>query len=198
MAGNDHPIGPAYAMHCASLPQREYDLDKAKFHLQRSGITSAEVVTAEAAATGAIDMCLLVQAEAQKIGLDLQVKRVASDGYWGNVWMKTPLHVSGWNMRPTANMMLTIQFHSEANWNESAYRNPRLDQILVETRAETDPGKRLEMYCEAQQLISDEAGNILPYHKNYIDAKASNLHGMTRVPLAGLGGAEFPEFIWLS
>ena len=198
VVGNDHPIGPAYAMHCARLPQREYDLDKAKFHLQRSGITSAEVVTAEAAGTGGTDVCLLMQAEAQKIGLDLQVKRVASDGYWGNVWMNTPLHVSGWNMRPTANIMLTIQFHSEANWNESAYRNPRLDQILVETRAETDPGKRLDMFCEAQQLISDEAGNILPYHKNYIDAKASNLHGMSRVPLAGLGGAEFPEFIWLA
>ena len=112
--------------------------------------------------------------------------------------MNSPLHVSGWNMRPTANIMLTIQFHSEANWNESAYRNPRLDQILVETRAETDPGKRLEMFCEAQQLISDEAGNILPYHKNYVDGKASNLQGMPRVPLAGFGGAEFPEFVWLA
>ena len=198
VVGNDHPIGPAYAMHCARLPQREFDLDKAKFHLQRSGITSAEVVTAEAAGTGGTDVCLLMQAEAKKIGLDLQVKRVASDGYWGNVWMHTPLHVSGWNMRPTANIMLTLQFHSEANWNESAYRNPRLDQLLLETRAETDEGKRLDMFCEAQQLISDEAGNIMPYHKNYVDSRASNLHGMPRVPLAAFGGAEFPEFVWLA
>ena len=197
VVGNDHPVGPSYAMHCAGLPQREFDQDKAKFHLQRSGITSAEVVTAEIGA-GAVDLCLLVQAEAKKIGLDLNVKRVAPDGYWGNVWMKTSLAVSSWNMRPTANVMMTLAFHSEAPWNESAYRNPRLDQLLLETRAETDEGKRKDMFCEAQQLISDEADNIIPYHRNYLDAKASNLHGMPRVPLAAFGGAEFPEYIWLA
>ena len=196
VVGNDHSISPAYAMHCASLPQREYDLDKAKFHLQRSGITAAEVITAEVS-PGAVDMCLFVQAEAQKIGLDLDVKRVAPDGYWGNVWMNTPLHASGWNMRPTANIMLTLKYHSEAPWNDSVYKNTRLDEILLDTRSETDEAKRLEMFCEAQQLISDEAGTIIPYHRNYLDAKADNLHGMPRVPLAAFGGAEFPEFIWI-
>ena len=197
VVGNDHPISPAYAMHCERLPQREHDPDKAKFHLQRSGITSAELITAEIG-PGSVDMCLLVQAEARKIGLDLQVKRVAADGYWGNVWMKTPVCVSGWNMRPTANVMLTLKYHSEAPWNETVYRNPRLDEILVATRAETDDTKRRDMYCEAQQLISDEAGTIIPYHRNYLDAKATHLKGMPRVPLAAFGGAEFPEFIWLA
>ena len=197
VVGNDHSISPAYAMHCETLPQREYDPDKAKFHLQRSGITTAELVTAEISG-GAVDMCLLLQAEASKVGLDLQVKRVAPDGYWGNVWMKTPLASSGWNMRPTANIMLTLKYHSEAPWNDSVYKNPRLDQILLDTRAETDEAKRKEMFCEAQQLISDEAGVIIPYHKNYLDAKATGLQGMPRVPLAAFGGAEFPEFIWLS
>ena len=197
VVGNDHSISPAYAMHCETLPQREYDLDKAKFHVQRSGITSAELVTAEISG-GAVDMCLLLQAEASKVGLDLQVKRVAPDGYWGNVWMKTPLASSGWNMRPTANIMLTLKYHSEAPWNDSIYKNPRLDQILLDTRAETDEAKRKDMFCEAQQLISDEAGTIIPYHKNYLDAKATGLQGMPRVPLAAFGGAEFPEFIWLA
>ena len=36
--GNDHPINIAYgADHCSELAQREHDLDKAKFHLQKSG-----------------------------------------------------------------------------------------------------------------------------------------------------------------
>lgn len=53
------------------------------------------------------------------------------------------------------------------------------------------------MYCEAQTLVSNEAGTIIPYHRNYVDAVANNVKGMPRVPLAAFGGAEFPEFVWL-
>ena len=116
--GNDHPVGPTYAMHCRELAQREQDLDKAKFHLERSGITQAQVDTSDAA-VGGIDMCILAQAEARKIGLNLVVNRTPSDGYWGAVYRKTPFFMSTWSPRPTANMMLSLIFHSQAAYNES-------------------------------------------------------------------------------
>ena len=94
--GNDHPVGPTFDMHCESLALREQDLDKAKFHLQKSGITEAQVDTSDAA-VGGIDMCILAQAEAQKIGLNLKVNRTASDGYWGAVYRKTPFFMSTWS-----------------------------------------------------------------------------------------------------
>ena len=197
VVGNDHPVGPSYAMHCEALAQREYDLDRAKFHFKKSGITTAEISVADVG-PGMIDMALLTQAEARKIGLDFKVKRVAADGYWGNVWMNSPICGSWWNMQPTANMMLSLQFHSEAPWNESVFKSERLDQILLETRAEPDVNKRQEMFCEAEGLISNEAGNIIPIHRNYVDAKVENLKGMRRVPLSAFGGAEFPEFIWFA
>ena len=196
VVGNDHPIGPSYAMHCESLAQRAQDLDKAKFHFKKSGITEAEIVTADMG-PGMIDMALLTQAEARKIGLDLKVKRVASDGYWGTVWLNTPICCAWWNMRPTANMMLSLQFHSEAPWNDSRFKNARVDQILLESRAETDVDKRKEMFCEAEELISNLAGNIIPVHRNYVDAKMKIVKGMRRGPLSAFGGAEFPEYIWL-
>ena len=196
VVGNDHPIGPSYAMHCESLAQREQDLDKAKFHFKKSGITEAEIVTADSG-PGMIDMTLLTQAEARKIGMDIKVKRVASDGYWGTVWLNTPICAAWWNMRPTANMMLSLQFHSEAPWNDSKFKNARVDQILLESRAETDIDKRKEMFCEAEELISNLAGNVIPVHRNYVDAKMKIVKGMRRVPLSAFGGAEFPEYIWL-
>ncbi|HHI82902.1 MAG TPA: ABC transporter substrate-binding protein, partial [Rhizobiales bacterium] len=114
--GNDHPINVAYgADHCGELPQRERDLDKAKFYLKKSGITAAELNVAEVA-PGMTDICLLAQREAQKIGLDLKIKKVPNDGYWGAVWMKTPLNVVTWNMRPTANVMMTLAFAPDAPW----------------------------------------------------------------------------------
>ena len=48
LLGNDHPIGPPYgADHCAALPQREFDPDKAKFHLEKSGIKETTVEVGE-------------------------------------------------------------------------------------------------------------------------------------------------------
>ena len=63
--GNDHPVGPTFAMNCDTLEQRLQDLDKAKFHLKKSGITEALVDTSDAA-VGGVDLCIFAQAEGKK------------------------------------------------------------------------------------------------------------------------------------
>jgi len=200
--GNDHPINIAYgADHCSELPQREHDLDKAKFHLKKSGITSAELNVAEVA-PGMTDICLLAQREAQKIGLDLQIKKVPNDGYWGAVWMKTPLNVVTWNMRPTANVMMNLAFGPDAPWNDTLWKSEKLGKLLLESRAVTDPAKRHEMYCEMQRLISvgtddlPPSGMVIPAHRNYVDAKSNKIQGIGTMPLGTFGGYEWPEFAW--
>jgi peptide/nickel transport system substrate-binding protein len=194
--GNDQPINAAYGGdHCSELPQREHDLDKAKFHLKKSGISSAELNVAEVSA-GLTDTCLLAQREAQKIGLDLQIRKVPNDGYWGAVWMKTPLNVTVWNMRPTANVMLNIAFASAAPWNDSAWVDDRMDKWLAEARTAKDPALRHEIYCAMQTAINENSGIVIPAHTNFIDGKSDKVEGIGRMPLAPLGGAEWPEFAW--
>ncbi len=194
--GNDHPIGVAYGTdHCSELAQRPYDLDKAKFHLQKSGVTDVDMQVAEVR-PGLNDIVLLMQSEARKIGLNLNVKKVPSDGYWGAVWMKTPMHVSAWNMRPTANIMITTAFAPDAKWNDSQWKDERIGTWLADARASTDPAKRHEIYCALQTLISEESGMIIPIHSSYIDGKSDKVEGISRVPLGPLGFSEWPEFAW--
>jgi peptide/nickel transport system substrate-binding protein len=194
--GNDHPINIAYPDHCDTLPQRKFDADKAKFHLKKSGITQAEIQVAEVA-PGLTDAVLMTQREASKIGLKLDVKRVPNDGYWGAVWMKTPINVVTWNSRPTANSMLNIAFAPDAPWNDTRWKNERMGELLVASRAVKDPVKRKEMYCEMQTLIHNECGMVIPAHLNYVDGISDKVKGMPKVPLGDLGASEWPEFIWL-
>ncbi|MBS37994.1 MAG: ABC transporter substrate-binding protein [Thiotrichales bacterium] len=195
--GNDHPIGAAYgADHCESLAQREADLDKAKFHLKKSGITEAEVEAAPVS-EGIMDFCLLQQAQARKIGLDLKIKRVPTDGYWSTGWQQKPLNVTGWNMRPTANVMFSISMKGDAPWNDTYWANDRFDQLLVESRGVTDTGVRKEMYCEMEQLAADGSGVVLAYFTNYIDGRNKSVKGLTEVPLSMFGGQEWPDQVWL-
>jgi peptide/nickel transport system substrate-binding protein len=84
--GNDLPINSAYGSDfCSELPQREYDPDLAKFHFKKAGVSSAEVFVAPLIA-GIEDTVLLAQANCAKIGFDLKLKKVPTDGYWGSAW----------------------------------------------------------------------------------------------------------------
>ena len=196
--GNDTPVSIAHgADFCSELPQREYDPDKAKFHFKKSGYSSAELFTAPVM-SGIEDMCLLAQANCAKIGFDLQLKKVPTDGYWGAVWMKEPLNVVSWNMRPTANSQLAIQFAPGAAWNDTYWNEPRMGTLLEQARSEIDPVKRHKLYCEMQELVHNGSGMVIPAFSNVNDGLANNVMGIPQVPTGQVGGSEWPEYTWLA
>ncbi len=195
--GNDQPVMSAHGQDfCHELAQREFDPDKAKFHFEKSGISSAEVFVAPVVA-GIEEACLLAQANCAKIGFDLKIKKVPTDGYWGAIWMNEPLNVVTWNMRPTANSQLGIQFAPGAAWNDTHWNNDRMGELLRTSLAELDPGKRHEMYCEMQTLVHEQSGIVIPAHVNIIDGVNDKVKDIPTVPLGQLGACEWPEFCWL-
>jgi len=129
--------------------------------------------------------------------MDLKVVRRPADGYWSDTWMKFPVNQSGWNARPTADLILTIAHKSDAPWNETQWKNPRFDELLKQGRVELDKSRRKAIYCEAQQLLSDEGGALIPAFINYIDAKRSIVKGWEPYPAFTLLGGEFFETAWL-
>ncbi len=156
--GNDQPIDPSNRFFNAGLPQRNFDLDRAKFHFQKTGIGGTAIpFYASPAASSSVEMAVLMQDAAQKIGMNLDIKRVPADGYWSNVWMKQPLGFGNINPRPSADILLTLFFKSDAPWNESAWKEPKFDTLLLQARGETDEAKRKQMYGEMQSMISNDA-----------------------------------------
>lgn len=196
--GNDTSVSAAHGPDfCSELPQRQYDPDKAKFHFKKSGIDSAELFVAPLA-PGIEDMALLAQTNCAKIGFDLKLKKVPNDGYWGTVWMKEPVSVVQWNMRPTVNTQLSLQFGPDSSWNDTYWKNERMGELLTAALAETDPDKRHDMYCEMQHLVHNGSGMVIPAFTNVTDGIANNVMGIPSNPLGQLGGCEWPEFVWLA
>ncbi len=196
--GNDMPVSKAHGPDfCSELPQREFDPDKAKYHFEKSGYDTAELYVAPVAA-GIEEACLLAQANCAKIGFDLKLKKVPTDGYWGAVWMKEPLNVVTWNMRPTAQSQMAIQFGPGASWNDTFWNNERMGVLLQEVLSETDPDKRHAMMCEMQTLIHNNSGIVTPAFSNINDGVADNIMGIPTVPLGQLGACEWPEFAWIA
>ncbi|HZS84458.1 MAG TPA: ABC transporter substrate-binding protein [Stellaceae bacterium] len=196
--GNDQPIATFDPYYAADIPQYKFDPDKAKFHLKKSGFSGQVVLTvSDGAFTGAVDAAQLFQASAGKAGITLLIDRVPADGYWDNVWLKKPFCASYWDGRPTADQMLTVVYKSDAPWNESFWKRPDFDKLLIEARAELDPAKRKQMYHDLELMIHDDSGNIIPMFNNTIDAGASKVKGFVPTPTLQMSGYRATEKVWL-
>ena len=196
--GNDHPIAPSHRFH-ADLPQREYDPEKAKWHVEQSGLgpLSVPLHAAEAVFPGAVDAATLISEQATKAGIEIKVVREANDGYWSNVWMKKPWCLSYWGGRPTEDWILSSAYLSSAPANETNLQSERFDRILRQARATLDEEKRRELYREAQLLLRDESGTLIPMFANHIHGLAANvLHPETVAGNWQLDGHRAAERWW--
>jgi peptide/nickel transport system substrate-binding protein len=195
---NDQPIAPSNRYYFAGLPQRAHDPDKARYHLRRAGALGMTLpVVASVAATGSVDMAMLLQQSAQKAGVNLALKRVSADGYWSNHWMKSPIGFGNVNARPTADMVFTQFFKSDAQWNESGWQNKQFDQLLVLARGETDEEKRKQYYADMQVLVHENCGVCIPLFITNLEAFSSRIKGASSHPLGAFMGFTCADQVWL-
>ncbi|HSI57322.1 MAG TPA: ABC transporter substrate-binding protein [Ideonella sp.] len=198
VVANDQPIDPTNRFHFAGLPQRPFDPEKARFHLKKANLGSAPVpIVTSPAALYSVEMALMLQQAGQKIGLNLDVKRMPADGYWSNHWMKSPVGFGNINPRPSADTLFTQFFKSDAAWNESGWKSEQFDQLLVAARAETDEAKRRQMYADMQVLVHNQGGVGIPLFLASLDGHSKKLKGLSQIPLGGLMGYSFGEYVWL-
>ena len=192
LVGNDHPISPANRYYHTELPQRQYDPDKAKWHLKQAGLSSlkVELSASDGLYAGAVDTAVLFSEHAKKAGIDLTPKRVPDDGYWSDVWLKHPWCASYWSGRPTEDWMFTQGYSATSNWNETYWKNDRFNELLVSARAEVNDAKRREMYWEMQEICSNDCGSVIHAFANHISANNSNVG----VPETVAGNWEFDGY----
>ena len=194
---NDHPIPPFHPYFNPNIPHTTLDLDRAKWHLARSGLKGVRLpVYASPAAEGAVDMASILQEYGARVGLDLAVNRVPADGYWSTHWMRHPLTFGSTNPRPTADLAFSLFYKSDAAWNETGRKNPRFDQLLLAARGETDETRRKAMYGEMQSLVHGQCGSIIPVFINLIDGHDRRIGGYKPHPMGGLMGYQFAEHVW--
>ena len=73
--------------------------------------------------------------------------REPDDSYWNDVWLKKPWVASYWNGRPTCDWMFNTAYAADAAWNDTHWKNPRFNELLVAARSETDDKKRGRDVC---------------------------------------------------
>jgi len=196
--GNDTPVPSFDPVFAADIPQRPYDPDKAKFYFQKANPSAPITLdVCDGAFAGAVEAAQLFQASAAKAGITVQVSRDPNDGYWENVWRKVPFCASFWSPRPTADMIFSIAYRSDAPWNETYWKRPDFDKLLIEARAELDQAKRKQMYHDLQLMVYEDGGELVPMFVNLLDAGRSEVKGFVPSPRDQMSGLRAPERVWL-
>jgi peptide/nickel transport system substrate-binding protein len=196
--GNDHPIPPGHRYYLSDLPLRQHDPERARFHLKRAGLVGIRLpMYASPAAEGSIDMGSVLQEAAAQVGLKLAVNRVPADGYWSTHWMKHPLGFGNTNPRPTADLLFSLFYKSDAPWNESGWNSEKFDQLLLAARGEADEAKRKQIYGDMQVLVHEKCGIGIPVFISLIDGYDKRIRGYGPIPIGGLMGYSFADHVWL-
>lgn len=194
---NDQPIAPFQPYFNPDVPQTVLDLDKARWHVRRAGLTGIRLpVYASSAADESVDMASILQEFGSKVGLEFAVNRMPADGYWSTHWMRHPMTFGNINPRPTADLTFSLFFQSKAEWNESGWQNERFDRLLIEARGEADEARRGELYGEMQRIVHDKCGVAIPVFITLIDGYDRRLKGLRPIPLGGFMGYRFAEYVW--
>ena len=133
----------------------------------------------DAAFPGAVDAAQLIAASAKDAGINIEVIREPKDGYWSNVWNKKGWCACYWGGRPTPDWMFKAAYTKDTEWNDTAWRgtksSKRFNELVVAAASETDQAVRRTKYFEAQELLHDDGGVILPMFANYIMAHTKKL-----------------------
>jgi len=175
--GNDHPLGPTYKYYAADIPQREYDLDRAKFHLKKAGHSSLKLTfhTSTVAFPTAIDAAILMKEHARPAGIDIEVVQEPADNYWSNIWGSVAWCQNNHNGRATEGTLFTQAYKAGANSNKSKWNNPRFNALLTEVLGTIDTSKRRDLYREMQMLIRDDGADMTFAFTTSMDAHSEKV-----------------------
>jgi peptide/nickel transport system substrate-binding protein len=197
--GNDHPVPKSDPFFNHELPQTAFDLDKAKFYAKKAdiGSTALPLSASEAAYEGAVNAAEIYQATAAKAGINIDLHREPADGFWSNVWLKRPFTGSYWQGRSTALQILNVAYRSDAAWNETVWHDEKFDKLLGDAAAEIDTAKRKSYIWEAQRLLHENGGAVIPVFADELEAHGTQVKGYRVGGIDSLYNGRIAEFVWL-
>ena len=197
--GNDHPVAPVDPYYNGDIPQRVYDPEKARFHIRKAGLenTPINIYASDAAGTGALAAVQLLQQSAAPAGIKFNIVSPPADSFWSSTWRKVPICTSGWDPRPTPDILFSLLFSSSAPYNETKWVDGQFDKMLIEARSAMEFSMRKEIYGEMQKKLNDDGGHLNLAFRDYVDAARAEVKGIAPHPSGPFGNFQGHRTAWI-
>jgi peptide/nickel transport system substrate-binding protein len=177
VVGCDTPVGFSDPYRAnLDCPQ---DIEGAKALLAEAGYPDGidiELFTSDVS-PGMIQFAEVYQAQVAPAGIRVSLNLAPADGYWSDVWLKEAAVMTSWDSRP-ADQFLNEIFRTGVPNNETFYANADFDALLDKARSTIDVAAARDLYVEAQQIIFNDGGVVIPFLKNGRRVLSGNVTGL--------------------
>jgi peptide/nickel transport system substrate-binding protein len=158
---NNNPVTPNDPNYLDYVIQP--DPDKAKSLLKAAGVSGAQTLY-----TSDYDPVLTPLAEAYQssvagAGLSIAIQNAPADSYYTSVWIQKPFCVSYWYTGRPIDQLLNQIYRMGSGYDESLWSNSQFNGLLDSARGTVDAAKRKTLYQDAQQLMIEDDGTIVPF-----------------------------------
>lgn len=132
-------------------------------------------------------VALTLQDELRKHGIDASVRELDWTIFLDDVQNhKFDAVILGWSMPVSESDAYQVWHSSQAankGSNAISYKNPRVDRILEQYRREFDPKKRIALYREFQEILSDEQPYTFLFVNKAVVAVNRRFRGVEVLPV---------------
>ncbi len=192
------PLSPAlkdWALPTSDFPCYRHDPERAKALLRDAGLRLPVKVTLNVLSgiQQMMDLAGVVQAQAREAGFEITLNvqdegRFVQDRRAGDFQAFAAINGGG----PDPDDYFGPTFQTGGAANVYKFSNPKLDQLLIDARAVSDPAKRKPLYDEAQRILACHGPVIHLAYGTLFSAERSDVRGFRITPtrsLRGLRGA---------
>jgi peptide/nickel transport system substrate-binding protein len=163
------------------------DLGKAKKLLSDAGYPKgfSFTITVPSNYRVHVDTAQVIVNQLKNIGIKAAIKQVdwatwLSNVYMGKQYEATIISVDGVNVSPRSYLQRYVS--TSAN-NFINYKNPEYDMLFKKAMSESNPAKRIELYKQAQRMLSKDAASVYIQDISALTALKKNIAGFTSYPL---------------
>ncbi len=181
-----------------SIPQREQDIDHAKFLLKAAGQENLSVtLTTAPIAQGTVEMAVVFAGQAAMAGVKVNLDQTTPGVEFGPDYAKFEF-AQDYVIYATYLTQLALSGLPNSPFPETHFSDPHYSSLFNQALATVDANARYDIEHEMQLIDYNQGGSIIPYFYPTIDGFSKKLHGLhTSVTGWPLGGFDFKS-MWLS
>jgi peptide/nickel transport system substrate-binding protein len=159
----------------AKLPQRDYDPEKAKALLKKSGVTlpAMDLKTTDEAA-GMLTIPQIFALNAKQAGVTVNV--TTPTNFWDG-WPGAHVFSMDYYINRTYLEAATLVYGKGDYAKETGWSNPEYDALIAKALKTTNKSLRNEMIADAQKIEYDDGAYIITSFYNKVDASSAKIDG---------------------
>jgi len=186
--GRDSPIGPVFAAYYSEeTPMPPRDPEGAKALLAQAGYPDGLDMTLYVPnLADRVALAELLAAQWQDAGIRITIEPQEEAVYYAdNGWLEVDLGITPWGARPVPQVYLDLYLKTGAQWNESHFSDPELDQLIELAGSSLDETERVNAYKTIQRIMIERGPIIIPYFFAQFGVMGDYVTGVEVHPFAG-------------